>query len=79
VWYLEIEAMNPPDKESKRSAIPNENGDEDFLHSIRKEAHKRFSLRIVYFWRRLRETRSLDEFLNKESAGLKVIQWYFRR
>jgi len=78
-WYREVEAMNPVDKESRRPAILNENWDEDSLNRILKEAHKRFYLRPGYIWQRLREIRSFEEFLHKTSAGLKVIQWYFRR
>ena len=78
-WYREIEAMNPVDKETKRPAILNENWDEDSLKSILKEAHKRFYFRPGYIWQRLREIRSLGEFLAKISAGLNVIQWYLRR
>ena len=78
-WYREVEAMNPVDKETKRPAILNENWDEDSLNRILKEAHKRFYLRPGYIWQRLREIRSFGEFLDKASAGLNVIQWYFRR
>ena len=78
-WYREVEAMNPLDKETKRPAILNENWDEDSLKRILKEAHKRFYLRPGYLWQLLREIRSLKELLDKATAGLNVIQWYFRR
>ena len=78
-WYREVEAMNPMDRETKRPAILNENWDEDRLNWILKEAHKRFYLTPWYIWQRLKEIRSLGELRAKASAGLKLIQWYFRR
>ncbi len=75
-WYREVEAMNPMDKELKRPAILNENWDEEKLNRILKEAHRRFYLSPWYIWQRLKETRSLGEFLAKAAAGLKLIRWY---
>jgi radical SAM superfamily enzyme YgiQ (UPF0313 family) len=78
-WYREVEAMNPMDKELKRPAILNENWDEEKLNRILKEAHRRFYLSPWYIWQRLKEIRSLREFFDKASAGLKLFHWYLRR
>lgn len=78
-WYREVDAMNPMDKELKRPAILNENWDEDKLTAILREAHRRFYLSPWYIWQRFVEIRSLMEFLDKASAGLKLILWYLRR
>jgi hypothetical protein len=78
-WYREVEAMNPMDKELKRPAILNENWDEEKLNRILKEAHRKFYLSPWYIWQRLKEIRSLREFFDKASAGLKLFHWYLRR
>lgn len=78
-WYREIDAQNPMDKDLKRPAILNENWDEGKLNKILKEAHRRFYLSPWYVIQRLKEIRSLKEFSDKASAGLKLLKWYMGR
>ena len=78
-WYREIDAQNPMDKDLKRPAIINENWNEDKLNRILKEAHRRFYLSPWYIMQRLKEIRSLKEFVDKAEAGLKLLKWYMGR
>jgi len=78
-WYREVDARNPMDKDLKRSAIINENWDEEKLNRILREAHRRFYLSFLYVLERLKEIRSLKEFFRKARAGIKVIKWYISR
>ena len=75
-WYREVDAQNPMDKDIKRPAIINENWDEEKLNKILREAHRRFYLSPWYIWERLKEIRSLKEFVIKAMAGLKLMRWY---
>lgn len=77
-WYREVDAQNPMDKDLKRPAIINENWDEEKLNRILKEAHRRFYLSFGYILERLKEIRSLKEFINKAMAGLKLMKWYVK-
>jgi len=78
-WYREIDAQNPMDKDLKRPAIINENWDEIKLNKILREAHRKFYLSPWYIMQRLKEIRSLKEFADKASAGLKLLKWYMGR
>jgi anaerobic magnesium-protoporphyrin IX monomethyl ester cyclase len=75
-WYREVDAQNPMDKDIKRPAIINENWDEDKLNKILREAHRRFYLSPWYIWERLKEIRSLREFIKNVRAGLRLMKWY---
>ncbi len=75
-WYREVDAQNPMDKDIKRPAIINENWDEDRLHRILREAHRRFYLSPWYIWERLKEIRSLREFIKNARTALKLARWY---
>jgi radical SAM superfamily enzyme YgiQ (UPF0313 family) len=75
-WYREVDAQNPMDKDMKRPAIINENWDEDRLNRILREAHRRFYLSPWYIWERLKEIRSLKEFMKNARAGLRLARWY---
>lgn len=78
-WYREIDAQNPMDRDLKRPAVLNENWDEEKLNRILREAHRRFYLSPWYVWQRLKETSSPREFMDKASAALKLLRWYFGR
>jgi len=75
-WYREVDAQNPMDKDIKRPAIINDNWDENKLNKILREAHRRFYLSPWYIWERLKEIRSLREFLKKVGAGWRLARWY---
>ncbi len=77
-WYREVDARNPMDKDIRRPAIINENWDEDKLNKILREAHRRFYLSPWYMWERLKEIRSLKEFVIKAMAGLRLFRWYIK-
>ncbi|GAB4484433.1 MAG: radical SAM protein [Thermodesulfovibrionales bacterium] len=78
-WYREIDAQNPMDRDLKRPALLNENWDEEKLNRILREAHRRFYLSPGYVWQRLKETSSPREFMDKASAAMKLLTWYFGR
>ncbi|MBI4691259.1 MAG: cobalamin B12-binding domain-containing protein, partial [Nitrospirae bacterium] len=78
-WYREVDAQNPMDKDLRRPAIINENWDEDKLNKILREAHRKFYLSPWYILERLREIRSVKEFMGKARAGLKLLKWYLRK
>jgi hypothetical protein len=78
-WYREVDAQNPMDKDIRRPVIINENWDEYKLNRILKDAHRRFYLSPWYIWERLKEIRSLKEFIIKAMAGLRLMKWYFSK
>lgn len=78
-WYREVDAQAPMDKDIKRPAIINENWDEDRLNRILMEAHRRFYLSPWYIWERLKEIRSLEEFVRNAMAGIRLLRWYIHK